>query len=319
MSKVRSVFLLAAIGGVVHVAAPAAQVGRRPTFKSEVNMVALALTVTDATEKRLGGLTKDNFAVYENGKSQEISFLTEDPAPLDLAILLDTSGSMSSTLASVQHAAMQLAAALRPGDRASFAEVKRGMTSLHPLSDDVGGLERAVSATRAGGDTAIYQAIYVALKELEREAVPGEIRRQALVVLSDGDDTASLIPFDAVLEAARRSNVAIYCVSLRPPRLLPRSRTIIQLGSNAVEGDYVLRSLAEQTGGRAFFKLGPRDLARVTSGIAAELANQYSLGYVSADQRADGSFRSVTVRILGSAVSFVRTRPGYFAPGRSRP
>lgn len=291
--------------------------GSGQVFRSGVNMVSLNVTVTDARERHVAGLSKSDFAVYEDGKPQEITYFAGDPAALDLAILLDTSGSMESTLSQVQQAAVRLLGSLRPGDRASFTEVKRGMRLLQPLTSDFAGVEAAIRSTTAGGDTAIFQAIYVALRELQRAARPSEVRRQALIVLSDGDDTASVIQFDDVLDAARRSGVAIYCVSLRPAGLTAIGFTPAP-PPNGVDGDYALRTLAQHTGGRSFFRLTTRDLARTCGAIAAELAEQYSLGYVPANQNDDGQFRRVVVQILGSAGSRARTRPGYFASAALR-
>jgi Ca-activated chloride channel family protein len=281
-----------------------------------VNLVSLSVTVTDARERHVPGLSRLDFAVFEDGKPQEITHFGGEPAALDLAILMDTSGSMQRSMPMVQDAAVRLIGSLRPGDRASFTEVKRGATTLQPLTGDFGGLEPAIRATAASGETAIYQAIYVALRDLRRIVTPGEVRRQALVVLSDGDDTASVLSFDDVLEAARRSGVAIYGVSLRPPY----SAAVRDLQSptrDRVDGDYALRTLADKTGGRSFFNLSPRDLSRVCRSIAKELSEQYSLGYVSADPREDGRFRTVAVRVVSLSNTRTRTRPGYFAAGRT--
>jgi Ca-activated chloride channel homolog len=326
MGKIGRPFLfvvgVACIGTSINITALTAQLAapsQSRSFKSGVDLVALAVTVTDARERRITGLSKADFTVFEDGKFQEIAFLTEDPAPLDLAILLDTSGSMSTTLSTVQDAAIQLGAALRPGDRASFTEVKRQLRTLHPLSADFSGLARAIRSTESGGATGIYDAVYVALSQLQQAAIPGEIRRQALIVLSDGDDTASLKRFDDVLEAAKRANVAIYCVSLRRQVEIPGMpgmrgpRAIGPTAWDGTGGDYALRNLANQTGGQAFFDLASRDLHRVTTGIAGELANQYSLGYVPANPVVDGRYRRVSVRVTGGQTARARTRPGYFA------
>jgi Ca-activated chloride channel family protein len=283
-------------------------------FKASVNLVALSVTVTDGQERHVPGLASGDFAVFENGAPQDIAFFAAESTPLDLAILLDTSASMRTTLRTAQEAAVLLARALRPGDRASFIEVKRSARTLQPLSGDFGGLETAIRATQAEGGTAIFEAVYVALRELSHAAVRGEVRRQAMVILSDGDDTASLIPFDDVLDAARRSGVAIYGVSLRPPPAgSGDSRAAIRDG-NRIDGDFALQAFATQTGGRAYFHVeAARDLVRTCRAIALELASQYSLGYVSTDPREDGQFRQVQIRVLHPADARARTRPGYFA------
>lgn len=292
-----------------------------PVFKAGVNLVALSVTVTDAQEHHVPGLSSGDFAVFENGAPQDIAFFAAESTPLDLAILLDTSASMRDTLRTAQEAAVLLARGLRPGDRASFVEVKRGSRTLSRLSDDVTGIETAIRATEASGSTALFDAIYIGLRELIHAASPGagEVRRQAMVILSDGDDTASLMPFDDVLETARHSGVAIYGVSLRPPAnsVYASSAAAIRDG-NAVDGDFALQALATQTGGRAFFRLSPaRDLARTCRGIALELSSQYSIGYVSTDSREDGAFRQVQILLRNRADAHARTRPGYFATHHS--
>jgi Ca-activated chloride channel family protein len=281
-------------------------------------VVSLGVTVTDKSEHQVGGLAQENFTVLEDGRPQTVRFFAADPTPLDLAILLDTSASMGAMIADAQEAALELAAALRPGDRASFTEVKRGMNELHPLSADTANLARAIHATTSGGGTALLDAIYVTLRTLQRAATTHEIRRQALVVLSDGEDTSSTMRYDDVLDAVQRSGVAVYAVSLRPsgaPRPnRPMSRLLM---GDSVNGDFVLRSLAGQTGGRVLFGLASKDLAHTCRQIASELANQYSLGYVSSNVHNDGRYRQVSVRVMTPVGVVARTRPGYFATSTS--
>lgn len=286
-------------------------------YKSGVSVVSLGVTVTDTQQNDLRGLGKQDFAVFEDGRPQDVRYFASEPTPLDLAILLDTSASMGGTFAEVREAAMQLARALRPGDRASFTEVKRGMRNLQPLSSDTSGLAKAIRSTTPGGSTAIYDAIYVALRTLSQEASVTEVRRRALVVLSDGDDTASLLGFDDVLDAARRNGVTIYAVSLRfHGPVDPRSLTY---DPRRVHGDQVLRTLAQQTGGQAFFNPGRNRLGAACRRIAAELASQYSLGYVSDNPRADDRFRQVSVRVVSLPNTQARTRQGYFASPAHQP
>jgi Ca-activated chloride channel family protein len=282
-------------------------------YKSEASVVALGVTVTDAQQRQIRGLVETDFAIFEDGRPQELRYFAADPTPIDLAILLDTSGSMSTTLGDVQQAALQLAGALRSGDRASFAEVKRGMNELHPLSADTSGLAHAIRATTPGGSTGLFDAIYITLDTLRRAAPAGEVRRQALVLLSDGNDTTSILKYDDVLERVQHSGVTVYAVSLRPPGTAPSKAVSRLLMGESVNGDYVLRSLAEQTGGRAFFEIASKDLARTCRRIADELAEQYSLGYVSSNSQNDGRFRQVSVRVAARTGVCARTRPGYFA------
>jgi Ca-activated chloride channel family protein len=133
-----------------------------------------------------------------------------------------------------------------------------------------------------------------------------EIRRQAIVVLSDGEDTSSLLSFDEVLDLAKRSETAIYAIGLRADD--ERS------GRGFKESEYVLRQLAQETGGRVFFIDSVNDLAKIYGQISDELSSQYTLGYSSRNTRRDGAWRRVVVRVSRPNLS-PRTKLGYFAPG----
>jgi Ca-activated chloride channel family protein len=174
----------------------------------------------------------------------------------------------------------------------------------------VGALEHAIRQTAAGGSTALYDALYIALKELSKvrpEERTGEPRRRAIVVLTDGEDTSSLIGFDEVLDFAARSDTAIYAIGLTA-RTLPDTR-----GSQ--DAQFVLRRFADQTGGRAFFPADVKDLQSIYREIKAELSSQYSLAYESNNGRRDGQFRRVAVRVDRTGAQ-ARTRPGYYAPAK---
>jgi Ca-activated chloride channel homolog len=215
-----------------------------------------------------------------------------------------------------QEAAPQLASVLRPGDRAPFTQVKRAMRTLQPLSSDTTNLVGRIEHTSPGGSTAIYDAIYVALRTLTQALPPGETRRQALVILSDGDDTSSLLRYEDVVDAARRHGVMIYGVSLRVERRGPQQasqRDPSYYDPTRIHGDYVLQTLAQQTGGRAYFHLDRRGLAPACRQIADELSRQYTLGYISDNPRTDGRFRNVAVRVISPPTAQARTRQGYFA------
>ena len=148
--------------------------------------------------------------------------------------------------------------------------------------------------------------MYIALKELAkvRAKNPEEIRRQAIVLLSDGEDTSSLISFDEVLELAKRSETAIFTIALRGAD----SQT-----KGFHEAEFVMRQLAQETGGRAFFPLKIDDLNGIYSEIGDELASQYTLGYSSRNGKRDGAWRRVVVQVARANVT-PRTKRGYYAP-----
>jgi Ca-activated chloride channel homolog len=178
---------------------------------------------------------------------------------------------------------------------------------LQPFTSDRAALERAIQKTVAGGSTKLFEAVYIALKELKkiRAATEQDIRRQAIVVFTDGDDTASLVGFDDLLDLAQRSETAIYTIALRSPHEI-EDRTY---GVT----DYSLRQLARQTGGRPFFPNLIEDLAGVYGQIADELASQYVVGFVSKNTKRDGAWRKLAVRVDRDG-AMARTRLGYFGP-----
>jgi VWFA-related protein len=158
----------------------------------------------------------------------------------------------------------------------------------------------------SGGSTSLYNAIYIALRELGkvRAVREEEIRRQALILFTDGEDTSSLVSFDEVLDLAKRSETAIYTIALRGA----------DVGAKGFrEAEFVLRTLAQETGGRAFFPMKIDDLAGVYAEIADELSSQYILGYISTNSRRDGAWRRVAVQVLRPSLT-PRTKRGYYGP-----
>lgn len=300
-----------------HDGSATAAVGETPTttFRSEVDLVALNVLVTDSTEKFVTGLAPTDFAIFEDGVQQDVSFFGASNVPLDLAILLDTSASMTDKLQTAQQAAIGFVSTLRRDDRVSIIDIKDATKVLFPMGDDMAGARTAILATTARGGTALYNGTYLALKEMTKlRRGSGEVRRQAIVVLSDGADTASLLSYDDVLELAKESGIAIYTISLR-------SKTDVLRASQGgrhyfSQAEFGMKALAQETGAKAYFPTDISELAGVYSSIADELASQYALGYTSKNPKKDGAYRRVIVRVAAPGVR-TRTRNGYLS-ARSR-
>jgi len=295
-------------------AAPAARAPEPTVFRAGIDIVALNVVVTDPQQRFVRGLEARDFAVYEDGIQQEVAFFAATQVPLDLALLLDTSASMHDKMDTMQQAAEGFLASLRPGDRASVVDIKDGVRIAYPMGDDVAAAHAAVRATVARGGTALYNGLYLALKEMmkQRKASAGEVRRQAVAVLSDGEDTASLVGYEDVMELAKQAGIAIYTITLKSPY------TISQAGAGGrryfSEAEFAMKALAQETGARAFFPTEIGQLAGVYDSIADELANQYALGYASKNPRRDGAFRRVVVCVADRPDVRARTRSGYLAP-----
>src|SRR5262249_1310209 len=189
-------------------------------FRAGVELVSLNVTVTDGTQKYITDLTQDDFNVFEDGVKQEVTFFNKTNLPIALAFLLDTSASMESKLPTAQEAAIGFAKKLRPHqDLAEVIDFDSRVIVLQNFTNSVAELEQAIHKTSAGGSTSLYNAIYIALKDLKKVIAKNteDIRRQAIIVLSDGEDTSSLLPFEEVLDLAKRSETAIYTIGLRTP------------------------------------------------------------------------------------------------------
>ena len=285
----------------------------RPVFKSGVDLVGLNVTVTDKRQRYIPGLDKEQFQILEDGVPQDVTFFAAATVPLDLAILLDTSASMGSKIEVVRQAATGFVHHIHPGDRASIVSFNNTVRVLETFTDDLGALDRAIRQTSAYGTTSLHNAIYIALKEFTKHVKDvGEVRRHAIVVLSDGQDTASLISSDDVLDLAKRSGVGIYTIALKSQYEALLLQSAARSRAHA-EADYDMKTLARETGARSFFPLEIAELQGVYGQIADELSHQYSLGYASKNLRHDGAFRRVVVRLLSRPDAYLRTRTGYFS------
>jgi Ca-activated chloride channel family protein len=286
----------------------------RATFRATVDLVALNVVVTDGKQNFVSGLSADHFAVFEDGVRQEVSFFAAGEVPLDLAILLDTSASMTDKLVTAQQAAVGFASTLRKNDRLLVVDIKDMTNVISPLDGDVEAAKKAILATTARGGTGLYNGLYLTLKELTKaRRNSGDVRRQALVVLSDGDDTSSLMAFDDVMQLAKESGISVYTITLKS-KWATRTTTISTSSQRYFsQADYSMKALAQETGGRSFFPLEITELADVYSLIADELASQYALGYSSKNPRRDGSYRRVIVRVTDHPGVQTRARSGYLS------
>jgi hypothetical protein len=189
--------------------APAPTTSPQATFRSNVDLVALNVVVTDSDQKYVSGLRPSDFAVFEDGIQQDVSFFGASGVSLDLAILLDTSASMTGKMQLVQQAAIGFLNTLRADDRAIIVDIKDATKIMYPLGGDLEAAKQAILSTSPRGGTALYNGAYLTLKEMVKERRGNsEVRRQALVVLSDGDDTASLVSYDDLMDLAKQSGIA---------------------------------------------------------------------------------------------------------------
>jgi Ca-activated chloride channel family protein len=277
-----------------------------PSFPTGIEIINLNLSVTD---NFVTDLDAKDFAVYEDGIRQDLSLFTHENLPISMVIMMDTSASMEEKLRTAQKAAIRFSKTLRPVDLAEIVQFNDRATTLQPFTNDLGALENAILATEAHGPTALHNALYISIKDLMRDRNPKQLRRRAIVLLSDGEDTASLVSDDQVLDLAKKSEITIYAISLRPNRPQDRMRQAFS------QAEYLLTTLTRETGGRVYFPTSLSELDSVYDRIAEELRTLYSVGYVSSNGRRDGKWRRIVVRVPDREGLVVRHKLGYYAPG----
>ena len=277
----------ATIALVLALACSAAMAARQ-RFRAGVELVSLSVTATEGT-RYVTDLEEGDFEVFEDGAKQAITFFSRAQQPVALAILLDTSASMEERLPIAQQAAIGFVRRMGREDVIEVIDFDSQVRVLQPFTNDVNQLESAIRQTAVNGSTSLYNAIYISLKELKKVRAQSaeEIRRQAIVVLSDGDDTSSLVEYEEVLDLAKRSETAIYAIGLRQGPMSGARREF-------KEAEFVLNQLARDTGGRAFFPASAHDLPKIYDQISQELASQYTIGYSSRNTQRNGAWRRIS-------------------------
>jgi Ca-activated chloride channel family protein len=281
---------------------------QQPAFRSAIDVVSMNVTVTDPTNKYITDLAEQDFEIFEDGVKQELTLFNRSNLPVALSLLIDTSSSMEDRMATAQDAAIGFVRKLRPTDLGEVIGFDSRAEVLQKFTSNLPDLEQAIRKTVAGGSTSLNNALYISLKGLKKIPIrqEEEIRRQAIILLSDGEDTSSLVTFEDVLDLARRSETAIYAIGLMEDSASGQSKGFR-------EATYALRQLTNDTGGRAFFPADVRSLANVYGQIYDELSSQYTIGYTSKNPRRDGAWRRIVVRVARPNVQ-ARTKQGYFAP-----
>jgi VWFA-related protein len=272
-----------------------------PEFGTVVDVTAVELPVTVIDRdsgKPVENLTQADFSVFEDGVQQDVShFALHRDVPVRLGIVVDTSGSMDETLPKVQEVVMGfLRDLLRPRDRAFIETFSDQPDVLASFTADFETLENALLALFADRSTALYDSIIVGLFQFS-----GVRGRKAIVVLTDGEDTASKYEFEDVVGYAQRAGVTIYTIA-------------IDLAATKVVARWQLGKLAEITGGRSFFINNQSELDRIYSEIDRELRTQYLLAYTSSSEKEPNELRKIKVEVDRRRVK-VRTISGYFPGG----
>jgi Ca-activated chloride channel homolog len=268
-----------------------------------VDLINVIFTVADRRGRLVTDLDKNEFLLFENNVSQQITnFARETDLPLSIALLIDTSTSIRDRFKFEQEAAIDfLSKALRPQqDKALLISFDTGIDLVQDFTDNIKLLNESIHQIRPGGGTKMLDAIFLACEEKLR----GVQGRKVIIIISDGDDNLSLHTLAATMEMAQKADVTLFCISTNSTGFF---------GVKAPQADKVLKKLAEETGGRAFFPFKAEDLSHSFQDIGDELRSKYSLGYKSSNPTRDGSFRTIRLETVRKNLK-VKARHGYYAP-----
>src|SRR6266849_2724072 len=289
-----------------------------------VNLVDVLFTVLDRRNKLVPTLEKDDFKISDDKTSQTIRYFSrQTDLPLRIGLLMDTSNSIRDRLKFEQDAATSfLFSVLRHNrDQAFVMTFDDEPSILQGFTDDAGRLRDEIVKTRAGGGTAVYDAIYDACqKELSHPPRPPsdqpDVVRRVMILISDGDDNLSNHTRSEAIEMAQRFSVVIYTISTST-QWIQLSQTnpdkLANRKTHLTEGDKILQDLADETGGRAFFPYHVDDLDQSFQDIGDELRNQYSIAYIPTHSQYDGKYHRIRIEVPEHKGYQVRARRGYFA------
>jgi Ca-activated chloride channel homolog len=273
------------------------------TIVKLVNEVRVVFTVTDRHGRYIKDLKRDDFKVIDDQKPAELrSFRSETDLPLQVGLLVDASNSVRDRFKFEQEAAIEfLNSIIRPRyDKAFVVGFDATPEVTQEFTDNTESLSAGVRMLRAGGGTAMYDALYFACRDkLLKQEQTGPVRR-AIILLSDGEDNLSHVTREEAIEMAERAEVIVYTISTN-------------ISGMKGKGDKVLERIAEATGGRAFFPFQMRDVSDAFLSIQEELRSQYAVAYRPANFVADGRYRTIEILAQDKGLK-VRTRKGYYAP-----
>jgi Ca-activated chloride channel family protein len=273
------------------------------TITVNVDVVVLHATAQDKKGALVSGLGKDDFQIYEDGALQPIKYFSHEDIPVTVGLVVDNSGSMSSKRTDVIAAGLAFARSSNPQDQmfvVNFNEkVSFGLPQDVAFTDQVPKLEVALSKLRPDGETALYDALAIALEHLKQ----GDRDKKVLIVISDGGDNASKHKLAEILTAAGKANVILYTIGIFDEQ-------------DEDQNPGVLKQLAKETGGEAFLPESLKEIVPICERIAHDIRNQYTLAYVPTNRERDGTYRAIQVKAMARDHGrlSVRTRTGYFAP-----
>jgi Ca-activated chloride channel family protein len=274
--------------------------GDVPAFRSDTRLVVLPVSVADKSGKLITDLPEKAFKVFENGVEQPIKLFKREDVPVSLGIIVDNSGSMKEKRQKVEIASMDLVKASNHQDEVFVVNFNDVAFLDVPMTNDIKALEEGVARIDSRGGTAMRDAISMSIDYLKDNA---KRQKKVLLVVTDGNDNASAISLEKLVNRARQSEVLIYSIGL----LNEEERREARLAKRALD------ALTNDSGGLAFYPKGVAEVDHIALQVAHEVRNQYTIAYSPTVQTLDGSFRQIKVTVNGPGRPQARTRTGYYA------
>ena len=269
-------------------------------FHSEVQEVVLHATVIDDKQRIITDLDQNAFTVFEDGKPQVIKSFRHEDIPISLGIVIDNSGSMREKRAKVVKAAINLVRASNPNDEVFVVNFSDEYFLDQPFTNKINLLQTALEKYETRGGTALYDAVVASAEELKKH---GKLQKKILFVVTDGEDDASRESLEQAVRRLQEENgPTVYAIGLLGEERQRRAKR-------------ALETIAERTGGIAFFPRTLDEVDAISSTVARDIRNQYTIGYKPTTPRSVGGYRTIRVdaRAPGHGKLTVRTRSGYYA------
>jgi len=269
-------------------------------FRADTRLVVLHATVVDKNGKLITNLPRDAFHVYEDNVEQQMKIFKREDVPVSMGMVIDNSGSMREKRRKVEDAALALVKASNPQDEIFIVNFNDEAYLDVDFTSDMKQLEDGVSRIDSRGGTAMRDAIDLSMEHLKSK---GKRDKKVIVVVTDGNDNASEITLEKLVQKAQQSGVLIYTLGLldeEEPREAKRAKR-------------ALNALAAATGGIAYYPRAVDDVGAFTLQVAHDIRNQYILAYTPSNQLLDGSYRQIKVTVSSGNRPSVRTRTGYYA------
>lgn len=284
----------------IALAVPAVFGQQPPAFHTETRLIVLQATVKNGRGEIVTGLDRSVFAVFENGKRQPITLFRRDDVPVSIGLLIDNSGSMRTLRSRVEAAALAFVRASNPLDEEFVINFGDKVRLDVPMTRDPAALETGIARVDSIGGTAMRDAVEAGEAYLREHATRD---RKALLVVTDGNDNASLAATETIQAMAERSGTVVYAIGLFGREESPAAR----------HGRKALDDLSERTGGTAYYPTTPDQIDATALALAHQIRTQYTIAYAPTNQALDGTYRRIRVDAKGRDRLVVRTRVGYWA------